>query len=118
MKKRDVILIIIVLALALAGYGLSTLIRQSGSRLQITVDGEVYGTYDLSKDQTIKIGKTNICRIEKNKVTMIWADCPDQTCVHHKSIDKAGGNIICLPNRVILSISGDGENQETDTVTA
>lgn len=118
MKKRDIILIIVILALALAGYGLMTLRKKTGDQLQITVDGQVYGVYNLDEDQTIEIGSTNICQIKDGKATMIWAECKDQICVHHKPIDSSGGSIVCLPNGVFLSVLDDGKDREIDTVVS
>ncbi|HIU76079.1 MAG TPA: NusG domain II-containing protein [Candidatus Pelethocola excrementipullorum] len=118
MKKRDIILIIVVLALALAGFGLVSLSKKNGDQLQITVDGKVYGVYELDENQTIEIGSTNICQIKDGKATMIWAECRDQICVHHKPIDSLGGSIVCLPNRVFLSVLDDGKEREIDTVVS
>ena len=51
--------------------------------------------------------------IENGSVVMEWADCPDQLCVNHRSISRDGESIICLPNRVVVSIEGtDGKNEE------
>lgn len=83
----------------------------------ITVGGDVYGTYPLDEDQEIFIGDTNICRIQDGQVSMIWADCPDQVCVHTRAIENGGGTIVCLPNRIVLEIedaSGDEEKQQED----
>ena len=72
--------------------------------LQITVDGEVFGTYSLSKDRIIAIEGTNICQIKDQKVKMTKADCPDQLCIHQWTITREGGVIVCLPNQVVLEI--------------
>lgn len=108
MKKKDLILISAVLLLALAVWGGTTLWQQheSGTRLKITIDGEIYGFYSLAKDQTITIGSTNVCQIKAGQVTMIEADCPDHLCLSQKAISiVAKGTIICLPNRIVLEIS-------------
>ena len=44
------------------------------------------------------------------------ADCPDLLCVHQKAISKEGESIICLPNKVVVTIRG-GEETELDAVT-
>lgn len=106
-----------VLLAAIAAFILRGVLQKPGARLLITVDGEVFGTYDLEEDQTIRIGDTNICRIEGGKAVMEWADCPDQICVHHKALDRSGGTIVCLPNRVVLSVEGGEKDGEVDAVT-
>lgn len=118
MKKHDFLLVGIVLAAALLFFLVRNMLIEPGNVLEITVDGETYGTYSLQEDQTIEIGGGNICRIEGGEVSMIWADCPDQLCVHQASVGEHGGNIICLPNRVVLSVGGYEEGAPVDTVVS
>lgn len=76
MKKKELTFIISIVVFALVLWGGMYLVRQGhyGS-IRITVDGEEYGTYSLSKDQVISIGDTNICKIKNGEVKMIEADC-------------------------------------------
>ena len=116
MKKRDIIAAAVILLAAFGVWGAGRLLSSGRpGQLVITVGGDVYGTYPL--DQEISIGDTNICRIQDGQVSMIWADCPDQVCVHTRAIENGGGTIVCLPNRIVLEIedvSGDEEKQQED----
>ncbi len=47
----------------------------------------------------------NIISIKNGTVFMKEADCKHQICVKHKKIENAGESIICLPNRVVVTIS-------------
>ena len=86
-------------------------------RLEITVGNSLYGTYLLSEEQTIRIGEGNTCEIRGGEVRMIEADCPDQICVHSRAVTEAGGSIVCLPNHVVLKITGADETErEVDTI--
>ena len=85
--------------------------RQQGQRVRVTVDGKLYGEYSLDEEQTLAIGKTNTLVIKEQKADMIWADCPDLLCVHQKAISKDGENIVCLPNRVVVTVIGDEKPQ-------
>lgn len=54
-----------------------------GDQVQITVNGEIYGTYPLEKDQTIEVTEGefhNVIRIEDGQAYMEEADCPDGYC--------------------------------------
>lgn len=118
MKKKEKILIGIVLATSLFLWIGMTILKKPGDFIRITVNGTEYGTYSLSKDQTININNTNICEIKNGKAKMISATCPDHLCINQKAIDKSGGLIICLPNKVVI----EGENdtsacQVPDAVT-
>lgn len=117
MKKKDVILIAAVLGLAALFWAGMRLFNTGGNQLKISLDGESYGFYSLDEDQTIKIGNGNVCRIEGGTVTMTEADCPDKLCMKQKAISREqSGSIICLPNRVVLEISGDSGEQSPDVI--
>lgn len=68
MKKKELTFIIGIVVFALILWGGMYLVRQGhyGS-IRITVDGEEYGTYSLSKDQVISIGDTNVCEIKNGR---------------------------------------------------
>ena len=38
------------------------------------------------------------------------ADCPDKLCVHQKAISKNHEMIVCLPNKVVVEVTGSEEN--------
>lgn len=110
MKKKDLILICSVLVLAAAFWLVPRAVGLFGNskeqKLRITVSGEEYGSYSLEEDQVIKVGDTNVCEIKDKKVSMISADCPDQLCIHQRTIQLQGETIVCLPNKVVLEITG------------
>lgn len=117
MKKNDILLAVVVLIIAALGLLFYTnLGKQTAGTITITVNGEVFGTYSLEKDQEISIGKTNFLAIKDGKADMIEADCPDRICVDHKAISKNKESIVCLPNKVIVEVVG-GEEASLDAVT-
>lgn len=116
MKKKDLILICSVLVLAAAFWLVPRAVGLFGNskeqKLRITVSGEEYGTYSLEEDQVIKVGDTNVCEIKDKKVTMISADCPDRLCIHQRPIQLQGETIVCLPNKVVLEITGTKQTDQ------
>ena len=116
MKKKDLILICSMLVLAAAFWLVPRAVGFFGNskeqKLRITVSGEEYGTYSLEKDQVIKVGDTNVCEIKDKKVSMISADCPDQLCIHQRTIQLQGETIVCLPNKVVLEIMGTKQTDQ------
>ena len=104
MKKRDWIAAAVILMIALIVAVGGRLTTGNAATLRITVDGETYGIYDITEDQEIKIGDTNICNIENGRVRMTWADCPDQICVHQGFISTSLLPITCLPNRLVIRV--------------
>jgi hypothetical protein len=113
--KNDFIFIGVLLLLCLVIGGVYALcFHEQGSAVVVTVDGQAYGTYPLSKEQTISIcdsagNVTNTLEIRDGKADMTEADCPDKLCVHQKAISVEKENIVCLPNRVVVTVSGTGE---------
>lgn len=117
MKKKDVILAACILAIALGGLlFMKTRDHQKGSALNVMVDGELYASYSLEEDRTIRLsldGGENTFRIENGSVRMLSADCPDQYCVEHAAISADHETIVCLPHRLVLEIRG-GEEKDVD----
>lgn len=114
--KPDLLLIGLLLLIGAGSLLIVTVLRnQKGTRVQITIDGAVYGTYELSKEQTIPIKVhgtvTNTLQISDQKANMVQADCPDQLCVHQKAVSGQGETIVCLPNRVVVEVTGEQEAQ-------
>lgn len=111
MKKRDYILIGCIVLLAVVSGCFFWLTGKDAQQAVVTVDGEVYGTYPLTEDQQIMIKGGNCLEIQDGHAKMEWADCPDQLCVHQKAISRTGESIICLPNQVVVSVSGEAESE-------
>ena len=78
--------------------------------VKVSMNNEVYGTYDLYKDQTIEItdGENhNLLVIEDGKAYVDEANCPDKLCKNMGKISTSGQSIICLPHKVVIEIVGE-----------
>ncbi len=122
MRKRfgrnDIILISVIVIISVALLLVWKLVYlkeqnpDSDAFVRATVDGKVYGTYPLSKDDTIEIKNvdgdvTNTLVIKDGVADVTAADCPDHLCVKQKAISKEGESIICLPNKVVVTVKSD-----------
>ncbi len=118
MKKKDWILIFVVLCVAACAYLAHYFLRDTGKgEVIVEVNGKLTGTYSLNEDQEITINQgSNLLEIKNGKANMIEADCPDQLCVHQRAVSASNENIICLPNKVVVEIRSKGESQ-IDAVT-
>lgn len=112
-KKADIILFI---CLILIGGALSYLAfsgSSTGDLVVVKVNGEIYGKYSLTKDRVITVnrdGHTNKITIKGGKVQVSKSNCKNQVCVKQGSISSTHQSIVCIPNRVVVSIEGkDGE---------
>ncbi len=118
-KKGDIILIAAAfITAAILFLCLNTFSGSRGDYVQIEVGGETAEMLPLDADTLYDIktenGITNTLEISNGKAKMIYADCPDKICVNHKSISKNGEAIICLPNKVVVTVISD--NEEIDGV--
>lgn len=106
----DVILIASLLVLSLSVFLITLLSREEGAVAVVSVDGAVVAEYPLSRDGEYSLnGGTNILIIKDGAAFMKDADCPDKICIHQKKKSKTGERIVCLPNRVMVEIEGEGE---------
>ncbi len=111
MKKNDLLLAAGILAVAALLF-LFQILRgtEENASAVVTVDGEITGTYCLNEDRTVEINDSNRLVISGGSAYMEWADCPDQVCVRHRRISRDGESIICLPNRVVISVESREES--------
>ena len=68
MKKRDLILISVILVIGLLAWGVLELAKQEGAYVTVSINGEEVARYSLSKDGEYELnGGTNILKIENGE---------------------------------------------------
>ncbi|MCD7883566.1 MAG: NusG domain II-containing protein [Lachnospiraceae bacterium] len=117
MKKTDIKLILAVCILCAVFFIWRTLTQNEGKSVVVEVNGTIWGTYSLSKDQTIEINDTNVLVIKDGEAYMAEASCPDGLCISQGHISVAGTMIVCLPNRVVVQVTDDEDDDGLDAVT-
>lgn len=112
MKKKDLVLIAIVVIIAAFGLLFSYLYSNNSAELKvvITIDGNVFKELPLTEDTNEEIrveqnGNVNVVIIENGIVKISEATCPDQICVETMPADENGEMIVCLPNKVIVEVT-------------
>ena len=121
LKKKDGILILILLLIAGALYLVFLLIpRKEAFYAVAKVDGREVGRWKLAEDTEADIDTSfghNRIHIENGTVFMIEADCPDGYCKEQHAIGENGGSIICLPHHLVIETQGsDGTTVQNDGV--
>ena len=51
---------------------------------------------------------SNTVTVEKGRICILEADCPDQICVNQGWISDSTIPIVCLPHKLMIEIVGDG----------
>ena len=62
----------------------------------------------LQEEKTVTIdGKYHLTvTVTRDGVSVTESDCPGQDCVHTGRITKAGQSIVCLPEQVVIQLTG------------
>ena len=113
-KKADIILLIVILAVGIPLAVLSLSSGTGGDKVKISLNGKVYGTYPLHEDRVIEVsedGHTNHITIKDGQVSMSYSTCRNQVCVNTGAISKTKDSIVCLPNRVVVEIISHGSGK-------
>ena len=112
MKKSDIVIITVVLALAgaifMANYMRSIAPTSNGLAADVYVDGELYKSVSITKEEkTIEVdtdyGK-NTVKVHDDGVEIIDADCPDKLCTGFGFKTKLGDQIVCLPHHLYIEV--------------
>ncbi len=123
MKSGDRILLFIVISLIV----ISSLIyftninKAKNKTVVIKSDGKIVKeiplTTNINKEIIVKSKEGHLTvEIKNDKVRVINSTCKDKLCIKEGWIDRIGESITCLPNRISITIIGNGENK-IDTTT-
>ena len=120
LRRNDVIFIAALVAvIAIAGLCLY-LFHSEGDTVTVSVDGKVIATYPLGQDlvQDIRTDKGGHNRliIKDGKAWVEDASCPDGICAAHKPIHREGESIVCLPNKVVITVKIADTTTQPDIV--
>lgn len=125
MKKGDKIIFIVILIITVLGFSgnfiYKNYMKSSDKIALIKQDGKVIDKVNLTKftgtkELTVKTkdGHFNKIIIEKDKIRITDADCPDRVCVKTGPIAQPGDTVVCLPHKLIVTIEGNKTKSEVD----
>lgn len=114
MKKKDAVLVLIVLLAAAVLFSMRYFTKPQGTVYEviIEVNGSEYARVPLNEQKTLTIeqenGAQNVVQITGDSVYMASSTCENQICVHHARVTldnyQMDPFIICLPNRVSVQL--------------
>ena len=110
---RDIALILIILALSTVILLVTRSHREQGAYVVVMVQNReiarysmaINGIYDINDDN----GKNNKIEIRDGRVRMLEASCPNHLCIRQGWIRFEGQSIVCLPNKVTVTVHGSGD---------
>ena len=115
-RRADLLVIGALLLLALVLYLVIGATRTEGGVAVVRVDGVETERHSLSQSGVYPLnGGSNILVIGDGQAWLSDANCPDLLCVRQGKIHYTGQSIICLPNRLTVTVEG-GESDGVDFV--
>lgn len=87
----------------------------------IAVDGKIVKSITLPNTEKAWRFKVQgvlgvaVVEVSDDKIRMLEAPCPDQICVHRQWIAAPGESIICVPNKMVISIEKNDEGIDATT---
>ena len=112
MKRNDIILLIGIGLLIMLSFLLFRPKKQDGTAVLVYVDGKEVCRFLLSEDRRERIeGVLGECYlvIQDRQAFLEESPCPDHYCEKQGKIRKEGEQIICLPNKIIIDMIGEKE---------
>jgi hypothetical protein len=125
MRAGDVVLVVLILIAAAASMLLvaRATAGEKGSLAVVEVNGKEVRRITLGSNQPAKTYTVNgwngpsTFEVKEGRVRMVRSSCRDKICIGMGWIDTAGRSIVCLPNRVVIRITGNRKSGKIDTVT-
>lgn len=108
MKTKYWIIGFAVLAAVCVACSLPLVFGEEASYAEIYSDGALVKTVSLAIDQEFSVEGHNTVTVKDGKIAVTWADCPDGYCMD-RGFCSSGGDIVCLPNRLVISFTGEQE---------
>ena len=120
LKKRDIVLIVSLLIVGIIALVIWHFIySDDGKYVTIEQRDNLIGIYPLNVDKEIEIEHrgevVNKIVIEDGYCYMEEAECPDHLCIKQGKVNKSGQTIVCLPNRVVVTVV-DSDSSDYDSI--
>lgn len=108
-RKNDIFLVASVIILCIIIAVIPFFFSSDGSSVLIYVDGELYAEKSLNENSVTDIDGLMQVVIENGKAYVENSVCPNGACEHSAPVSASGESIICLPNKIMIKISGETE---------
>lgn len=111
MTPMDKRIILVIIAVSLVLFGAKHLFSDTGVYAVVKSGGEIVAEVPLNEaenEQVVVKGRLGESLVEFNDgaVRMVDSPCPEYTCVKQGWINARGEAIVCVPNQIVIQISG------------
>lgn len=108
-RKNDIFLVASIIILCIIISVIPFFFSSDGSSVLIYLDGELYAEKSLNENSVTDIDGLMQVVIENGKAYVKNSVCPNGACEHSAPVSSSGESIICLPNKIMIKISGETE---------
>ena len=107
---RDILLVLVLVAVGVVLLIVTKNNGKEGAYVVVMVQNSEEARYSLAVDGVYDINSgTNTIEIKDGRVRMIEAFCPNHLCIRQGWIRFEGQSIVCLPNKVSVTVRGTGD---------
>ena len=114
MKKGDFLIIGVVVLIVATSLLTVFLPKKESNAVTVTVAGETVLITSLDRDleqEIITENGKNTLVIKDGFADIVSADCYGNDCVHQKKISKNGEMIVCLPHKLVVTVTSYNESE-------
>ena len=121
LKAGDIVIIAVVLAAAgmMSAFYAFGGEKQTSGAFAVVISPSGRYEYPLAADAVFTVhgsGHTLTAVIEDGEIYVADSDCPDGICVHMGRVSHPGEMIVCLPAKVLITVTGTGAEDGFDAV--
>lgn len=113
-KNMTTVVAVSVLTVAAFLYAGLRLTVHGQAAVIVFVEGREYGTYPLDENRELWIETEqghNLLVIEDGQAYVRESDCKNRVCVKSRPVTEAGGQIVCLPHKVLIQLKATEESE-------
>lgn len=117
LELKGVGVFILIACAVLVGIGIYRSIDGRQPVVNVEQNRETIAVLSLNKNtrKTIKNHYgTNVIVVKDGKANVVKADCKNQICVHSRAISEKGETIVCLPHKLVLTVTTKGQVNHHD----
>lgn len=120
MKSRklyinDLLLNILIVVLCVAIPFAVSYNKRERTSVRVTKDGETAAVLPIETNAEYSPdGGHTVVTVRDKKAYISYSDCPDGLCMEMLPVTKNGGSVVCLPNKVTVTLVKSDENGGTD----
>ena len=90
------------------------MVLSGGNVVEIRSGDRLVGRFTLDQERVVEVPGplgTTVVRIKSGRARIVSSPCPKGICTHMDDIGREGGMIACVPNQVVVQVSGNREDQ-------